>query len=165
MKDTQQRIEKLEEDLKKYQEIANRDHARNATLKDAYEDSDIPPYALSLLAFEEFADLGEYDEPISARTEDGRIRSKAEIKFLKGMEKTAKVAGYIVGGFTAAAAAVVTTPISLPHLGYIAGKSAINANYNKRIEKAKIKVAKIQKELAELKKEQEQEQENTQPNA
>ena len=74
------------------------------------------------------------------------------------MNKVGKVSGCIVGGFSAAGLAVLTTPFSLPHLGILAGKSAINANYNKRIERAKVKVAEIQKELATLKKEQEEAQ-------
>ena len=76
------------------------------------------------------------------------------------MNKVGKVSGCIVGGFSAAGLAVLTTPISLPHLGILAGKSAINANYNRRIEKARVKAAEIQKELSSLKKEQEEAQPN-----
>ena len=158
MKDTQKKITKLEEDLKKYEEIAKREPAENATFRDAYENSDFPPYVLSLLVYDQFANEPGFDEPVADKTEDGRIRSKGEKAFLNGMNKVGKVSGCIVGGFSAAGLAVLTTPFSLPHLGILAGKSAINANYNKRIERAKVKVAEIQKELATLKKEQEEAQ-------
>ena len=141
MKDTQKKIEKLEEDLKKYEEIAKREPAANATFRDAYENSEFPPYILSALIYDQFANEPGFDEPVADKTQDGRIRSNAEKAFLNGLGKVGKASGILLGGFSAAGVAVLTTPISLPHLGIIAGQSAVNANYNRRIEKAKVKVA------------------------
>ena len=160
MKDIQTRKAKLEQELKEVSEIAKREPAANATFSDAYNDADFPPYFLSILAFESYREMAEdLGEGVADKTESGRIRGKGEKAILNGLCKVGEGFAYASGGFMAACAAVLTTPISLPRLGFVAGKSAVNSAYNKRIEKAKKRVAEIKNELTELDK---QEAENAQ---
>ena len=84
------------------------------------------------------------------KTEDGRVRGKGEKAILNGLSKVGAGCGYIVGGYTAAIVGALTTPISLPRLACCGIKSAINKNYNKRIEKARNKVKELEGQLKTL---------------
>ena len=158
MRKTQSKKEKLEKELAEVKEIAGRELLQNTTFKDVYWDSDFPPYCLSLMAYDSIAgELADYE--VSDKTEDGRVRSKAEKVALTGLGKVGKASGVIVGGYTAAFVGALTTPISLPRLACFAAKSAINKNYNKRIEKARVRAVEIEKELKNLEAENVQAQE------
>jgi len=154
MKKTQPNREKLEKELAEAKEIASRELLQNTTFKDVYLDSDIPPYGLSLLAFDSITQDTTY-EPVADKTEDGRVRGKGEKAVLNGLSRVGSACGYVVGGYTAALIGALTTPISLPRLACCGIKSAINKNYNKRIEKARVKVSELEKELKSMKVENE----------
>ena len=158
MKKTQTRKEKLEKELAEVKEIAGRELLQNTTFRDVYLDSDFPPYILSALAFDSLTEDMRDFEPVADKTEDGRIRGKGEKAVLNGLSRVGQVCGYVVGGYTAAFIGALTTPISLPRLACCAAKSAINKNYNKRIEKAKVRVSEIEKELKSMESQNEQSQ-------
>ena len=54
---------------------------------------------------------------------------------MNGLSRFGQGCGYAVAGYTAALVGVLSTPIALPRLAGCATKTAINQNYNKRIEK------------------------------
>ena len=89
-------------------------------------------------------------EQVPEKTEDGRVRGKGEMAMFKGLSKVGEGCGYVVGGYTALFVGALTTPISLPRLACCGIKSAINKNYNKRIEKARGRVKEIESELKTL---------------
>ncbi|MBQ8424907.1 MAG: hypothetical protein IJX17_02665 [Clostridia bacterium] len=149
MKKTQSRKEKLEKELAEVKEIAGRDLLQNTTFREVYLDSDFPPYCLSLLAFDSLTEDAAF-EPVADKTEDGRVRGKGEKAILNGLSRVGAGCGYVVGGYTALFVGALTTPISLPRLACCGIKSAINKNYNKRIEKARGRVKEIESELKTL---------------
>lgn len=150
MKKTQTR-EQLEKELAEVKEIASRDLLTSTSFRDVYADSDFPPYILSIMAYESFTeDAREMVEPVADKTEDGRVRSKGEKAVLNTLSKFGAGCGYVAGGMTAAFVAALTTPVSLPRLGCLVAKSAINKNYNKRIEKARVRVSELENQISEL---------------
>lgn len=150
MKKTQTKKEKLEKELAELKEIAGREKLKNTTFADVYNSYDFPPYALAAVTFYGIAEDVMDFEPVADKTEDGRVRGNAEKAFLNGLGRVGQGCGYAVAGYTAAFVGALTTPIALPRLAGCAAKSAINKNYNRRIDKAKVRVAEIEKELKEM---------------
>ena len=145
IKDLQKKQAKLQEQLTKTQEIADREPIQSTKFTDLLSEFDIPPYGFSLVTF---LHLGpETYEMLTEEPANGRVRSKVE----KGLNKAfAGATCGIMTAFTVPIVALLETPLALPTLGITGAQSLIYTRYNKNIEKAKTKASNLQKELDQV---------------
>lgn len=136
---------KLQDQLSKIQEVAERTPIKYTKFSDLIADYDIPPYGFSLITF---LHLGpETYEMLTEEPANGRVRGKVE----KGLNKAfAGISCGVMTAFTVPIVAMLETPFALPVLGITGAQSLIYTRYNKNIEKAKEKATQLQKELDQV---------------
>ena len=138
IKDLQKKQYKLQTQITKMQEIAQRQPIEKTKFSELYDDFGIPPYGFTMFTFYKLGP--ESFEDLTQEPSNGRVRGKFE----KGVEKA--IVGTMCGiltAFTVPIVAVLESPLALPALGITAAQSATYTKYNKNIEKAKDKLVEL----------------------
>ena len=155
------RLDDLNKEYEKIKEIAGRKKAGYDSYTNVYEDSDenlflLPPYSLALgaavaLGGEVFSESMDMLGMAEKETPSGRIRNKFEQvtatifkNFFGGLGVAISTAGGFMFGLVVAA---LETPFALPKAIIEAPFIIRNRAYNRRIEKAKARVKKLENEI------------------